>query len=111
MTPPSSSCACDPASSAIPHPPTFEMRGLTVSNLLAVDFTGRVVIVTGASSGIGRSVAMSFADAGASVLGTGRNQQALAELSDAHPSIQTIRCDVSEQDASQSIVRAAVDRW
>ncbi|MFD3454830.1 SDR family NAD(P)-dependent oxidoreductase [Streptomyces sp. NPDC058691] len=82
-----------------------------MSNPLTVDFTGRVVIVTGASSGIGRSVAVSFADAGAAVLGTGRNEQALAELSDGRPLIETIRCDVSEEDAPEEIVRAAVDRW
>ncbi|SDN75892.1 SDR family NAD(P)-dependent oxidoreductase [Streptomyces wuyuanensis] len=82
-----------------------------MSNELTVDFTGRVVIVTGASSGIGRAVALSFADAGAAVLGTGRNAQALGELSAAHASIETIRCDVTDEDAPEAIVRTAVDRW
>lgn len=87
------------------------MKGSIVSNHLAVDFTGRVVIVTGAGSGIGRSVAMAFADAGAAVLGTGRNEQALAELAAVHESIETICCDVTEKEAPQAIVRAAVGRW
>lgn len=87
------------------------MKGVAVSNAATVDFTGRVVVVTGASSGIGRAVAVSFADAGASVLGVGRNEQALAELSDAHGSIETFRCDVTEEGAAQAIVWAAVDRW
>ncbi|MEU6704885.1 SDR family NAD(P)-dependent oxidoreductase [Streptomyces wuyuanensis] len=82
-----------------------------MSNELTVDFTGRVVIVTGASSGIGRAIALSFAEAGAAVLGTGRNERALAELSAAHPSVETIRCDVTDEDAPEAIVRAAVDRW
>ncbi|MFI1469195.1 SDR family NAD(P)-dependent oxidoreductase [Streptomyces wuyuanensis] len=82
-----------------------------MSNELTVDFTGRVVIVTGASSGIGRAIALSFAEAGAAVLGTGRNEQALAELSAAQPSVETIRCDVTDEDAPEAIVRTAVDRW
>jgi NAD(P)-dependent dehydrogenase (short-subunit alcohol dehydrogenase family) len=82
-----------------------------VSNAQTVDFTGRVVIVTGASSGIGRAVALSFAEAGAAVLATGRNEQALAELSAAHASIETIRCDLTDEDAPEAIVRTAVDRW
>ncbi|WP_369243812.1 SDR family NAD(P)-dependent oxidoreductase [Streptomyces sp. R41] len=67
--------------------------------------------MTGASSGIGRAVAVSFADAGASVIGVGRNAQALSELSDVHPSIETVRCDVTEEGAPQEIIRAAVERW
>ena len=42
--------------------------------------TAQTVIVTGASSGIGRSAAMKFAAAGAAVLAVGRNETALAEV-------------------------------
>ncbi len=40
---------------------------------MAGDFDGRVVLVTGASSGIGAVTAQAFADEGASVMVTGRN--------------------------------------
>ncbi len=45
-----------------------------------MDVTGRLVLVTGASSGIGRATAVSLAAAGARVLVTGRDRDALAEV-------------------------------
>ena len=40
----------------------------------------QTVIVTGASSGIGRATALRFAAAGAAVLAVGRNEAALDEV-------------------------------
>jgi NAD(P)-dependent dehydrogenase (short-subunit alcohol dehydrogenase family) len=45
------------------------------------EFAGRVVLVTGATSGIGHACALRFAAAGASVAAIGRNQQALSTVS------------------------------
>ena len=42
---------------------------------------GKVAIVTGASSGIGRATAALFAENGASVVAVGRNEKELAALS------------------------------
>ena len=41
---------------------------------------GKVVIITGASSGIGRASAIKFAEAGAKVLAAGRSESALTAL-------------------------------
>ena len=46
------------------------------------EFTGKVVIVTGATSGIGRTTARRFAESGASVAAVGRNEKALAQVSE-----------------------------
>lgn len=46
------------------------------------DFTDRVVLVTGASRGIGRACALAFARAGAQVVATARTQGGLEELDD-----------------------------
>ena len=42
------------------------------------EFANKVVLVTGATSGIGRAVALTFAAAGADIAAVGRNQEALA---------------------------------
>ena len=44
------------------------------------DFKGRTAIVTGATKGIGRDIALALARAGASLGITGRNQQELREV-------------------------------
>jgi len=47
---------------------------------MAGSFTDRVVMVTGATSGIGHAVAVKFATESAQVVALGRNQSALSEL-------------------------------
>lgn len=64
----------------------------------AVD--GRVVVVTGASFGIGREVARQVAAAGAQTLLVARTEDALAELAaELGPGARTFTCDLSDQDA------------
>ena len=45
------------------------------------EFEGKVVLVTGATSGIGRACALNFASAGANVAALGRNTKALSAVS------------------------------
>jgi NAD(P)-dependent dehydrogenase (short-subunit alcohol dehydrogenase family) len=44
------------------------------------EFANKVVLVTGATSGIGRACALKFAGAGARIAAVGRNEEALADL-------------------------------
>jgi len=43
------------------------------------------VLITGATSGIGKQLAQDYADAGAKVIACGRNRQVLQELEDYSP--------------------------
>ncbi|MBC2868429.1 SDR family NAD(P)-dependent oxidoreductase [Streptomyces mexicanus] len=72
---------------------------------------GRVAIVTGAGSGIGRATALAMAEAGAHVLGVGRRRSALEETAALHPGIATLAVDVRLEQAPELIIGAAIDRW
>jgi short-subunit dehydrogenase len=62
---------------------------------------GRVAIVTGASSGIGRALALAAAGAGFSVVAVARRAERLAELA---PACATLAIDVTAADAATKIV-------
>jgi NAD(P)-dependent dehydrogenase (short-subunit alcohol dehydrogenase family) len=76
-----------------------------------VQFMGRVVIVTGAGSGIGRSTALACARAGAHVLGVGRRKDALEATAEQHPGVVAYPSDICAAGAPQEVVDAAVERW
>lgn len=73
--------------------------------------TGKVVIVTGAGSGIGRAAAHAFAHAGAHVLGVGRRKDALEQTAAGHPGIATYSADLRAPGAPEEVVDAATGRW
>lgn len=76
-----------------------------------MDFTDKVVIVTGAGSGIGRATARLFASAGARVLGVGRRAEALKQTAADHPAIAVHPADLRAPDAPREAVEAALSRW
>jgi NAD(P)-dependent dehydrogenase (short-subunit alcohol dehydrogenase family) len=78
---------------------------------------GRVILVTGATSGIGRAIARRCAQEGASVLATGRDEARLAELSrepgiSREPgSVSTCPADLTAKDAAGQVVAAATGAY
>jgi NAD(P)-dependent dehydrogenase (short-subunit alcohol dehydrogenase family) len=74
-------------------------------------FQDKVVIVTGGSSGIGRSSAFQFAAAGAHVLITGRRAERLDEASQDHPHIEPVVADTSRPEDAFRTVSSAIERW
>lgn len=71
----------------------------------------KVVIVTGGSSGIGRSAALQFATLGARVLITGRHPERLAEAAEDHPNIEAIVADVSRTEDAFRTIASVIERW
>jgi NAD(P)-dependent dehydrogenase (short-subunit alcohol dehydrogenase family) len=73
-------------------------------------FDGEVAVVTGASSGIGRRVALDLAGRGAVVVGIARRKAVLDEvvrlLRAASPGSTTVVCDVGDADAYRSALAA-----
>lgn len=69
------------------------------------DFGGKVVVVTGATGAIGRATAQAFHEAGAHLIVTGRNTDALAALA-GH--LGHARCDTVPGDLADDVHRAAI---
>jgi NAD(P)-dependent dehydrogenase (short-subunit alcohol dehydrogenase family) len=74
-------------------------------------FDRRIAVVTGASSGIGRAIALTLADRGALVVGLARRKELLDELAPELarrvPGSTTMPCDVGEADAFRTALEQA----
>jgi short-subunit dehydrogenase len=79
-----------------------------------VDFRDRVVIVTGASSGIGRVTAGAFAERGAVVVAVARREENLKQLIEScrpdSPRSQYIAGDLGERAFAERVVNETEDR-
>lgn len=81
--------------------------------LFSVD--GQVVLVSGGSRGIGRTLAAAFAERGATVIVTGREQQSLEETARAicpeGGTVRPIVCDVSVTRDIEALVKTVLDEF
>jgi len=80
-----------------------------------VNFKDKVVVVTGASSGIGESSAIQFAKKGANIVLVARNLEKLLRvkknLSDFESKVQVCQCDVSEKSQVKKITEEILEKF
>jgi 2-deoxy-D-gluconate 3-dehydrogenase len=79
------------------------------------DLTGRVAIVTGGNGGIGLGMARGLAEAGASIVVAGRdedkNAAAVRELEGLGGKATAVRVDVTDEASCRTMVQSALDRF
>ncbi len=75
-----------------------------------MDFSGKRVLVTGATAGIGEATAQAFAAAGAAVVLVGRREDRLAALAErlaaSGATVQTLRLDIADRAAVEAAAQA-----
>ena len=69
----------------------------------------KVALITGATGGIGKAIAETFANAGAKVVLTGRNKEKLEELKKQIKNSFIIPCDLSTKDSTKELIKETLN--
>ena len=72
-------------------------------------FSGRNVLVTGASDGMGLAIARKFATEGARVLAVARSPEKLSQLCEGYPDIVSFPMDLANSDAAVQIIDKTIE--
>ena len=79
---------------------------------LTTDLKGQVAVVTGASQGLGKAVAIALGMNGATVVCLARNAQKLAdtvaEIESSGGSAEAVACDVTDRNAAKAAIEGAL---
>lgn len=86
-------------------PCTLTIRGA------AVDIENSVIVITGASSGIGAATARAAAQAGARVVLAARREERIKELAGELSGSIAVRCDVTKQEQIDALVQTALHEF
>lgn len=79
------------------------------------DLTGKVAVVTGASSGLGADAAIAYAEAGADVAILARRKEKLAEVAKKIEAtgrkVLAVQCDVTSEESVKAAVKEVLDTF
>jgi NAD(P)-dependent dehydrogenase (short-subunit alcohol dehydrogenase family) len=75
-----------------------------------MDFKDKIVVVTGASKGIGLAVSRAFAEAGAHVIAGARHNSAELQALEADGSATFVTADLATSEGPQAMIAAAAER-
>jgi NAD(P)-dependent dehydrogenase (short-subunit alcohol dehydrogenase family) len=82
---------------------------LTIDRSLRGAIRGKVVVITGGSSGIGEAAALRIAEAGGKVVVVARDEEKLAEvrkkIHDSGGSVKTYSCDITDYAANDKLAK------
>lgn len=83
--------------------------------IMAGRLEGKIAVITGASSGIGRSVAERFAAEGAQIVGVGRSQSKLTDMQSTVKAnggeVVTVATDLSQDSGAAESINAAISTY
>lgn len=83
--------------------------------MISFDLTGKVAIVTGASSGLGKQFAKALAEQGAAVAVLARRVEKLKELSESieknNGRCLAVQCDVTNEESIKNAVAAVKEKF
>ncbi len=81
----------------------------------AMDLSGKVVVITGGSRGLGLALAREFARQGANLVLAARNEEELAaarrDLAQPPDRVLTAPCDVSDRTQAERLIEVALRRY
>src|SRR5579863_913420 len=80
-----------------------------------LDLNGKVAVVVGGSSGIGKTLALGLAQAGADVVASARRMELVTALADEIEALGRrslrVTCDVADRESLEKLLKACVDAF
>ena len=76
-----------------------------------MDFENKIILITGASTGIGRELAVQLSKTNAKLALIARRTHLIKELEEQNENIVTIRCDVSKKDEVEIAYKQIIEKF